>query len=149
MPTREPDTVELIIPCDPKYVTVVRLTVAGVAARSGLTVEDIDDLKVAVSEACTNAIDHAFEEAGDARAYTRRVHIRLAPREGEMRIEVEDEGRGFDPRHVKESLQQREPSGEGGLGLYLIERLTDELKVESAPGSGTKIIMTKRVARKS
>jgi serine/threonine-protein kinase RsbW len=147
MPTREDDTVELVIPCDPKYVTVVRLTVAGVAARSGLTVDDIDDLKVAVSEACTNAIDHAFDEAGGQPGP--HVHVRLYPKDGEMRIEVEDEGQGFDPRHVKKALEAQEPGQEGGLGLYLIERLTDELRVESAPGSGTKITMTKRVARKS
>ena len=111
------DVVELRLPPDPKYIQVVRLTVAGVAARAGVDVDDVDDVKVAACEAFTNTIDHAYE--GQER---KPVLLRLTPTASEL-------------------------SGEGGLGLYLAHQLMDDLKIESAPGSGTRVIMTKRLAR--
>ncbi len=137
--------VELLIPCDPQYLSVVRLVVAGIGGRAGLTIDDIDDLKVAVSEACTNTIDHAFAD-GEGAPQPATIMIRFAPRQGELRIEVEDVGQGFDPDRVPVRPDQP-PSLEGGLGLYLIHQLTDSVEVQSAPGSGTKVIMTKRAAR--
>ena len=138
--------VELKIPCDPQYISVVRLVVAGVGARAGLTVDDIDDMKVAVSEACTNTIDHAFPDAESVPNSPAPIVIRFLPRPGELRVEVEDVGKGFEPDRVI-AERAREPSVEGGLGLYLIQQLTDSVQVQSAPGSGTKVIMTKRTAR--
>ena len=141
----EAGVLELKVPCDPRYISVVRLVVAGMGAQAGLTVDDIDDMKVAVSEACTNTIDHAFaaEESGPV---SEPILIRFSPRPGELRVEVEDIGQGFEPDRVKLDLSQP-PSVEGGLGLYLIHQLADSVQVQSAPGSGTKVIMTKRAAR--
>jgi serine/threonine-protein kinase RsbW len=135
------DVVELRLPPDPKYIAVVRLTVAGVASRAGMTVDDVDDLKVAVCEAFTNTIDHAYE--GMER---KTVLLRLVPSATDLRIEVIDEGVGFDPAG-KKFRTEADLSGEGGLGLYLANSYVDELKVESAPGSGTRVILTKRLAR--
>jgi len=135
------DVVELRLPADPKYIAVVRLTVAGVASRAGINVDDVDDLKVAISEAFTNTIDHAFEgrEPGV-------VTVRMIPGEAALRIEVVDEGVGFDPGN-RNFTQATDLSEEGGLGLYLVHQYMDEVKIESAPGSGTRVIMTKRLAR--
>lgn len=141
----ERSPVELTIPCDPQYLSVVRLVVAGVGGRAGLTVDDIDDLKVAVSEACTNTIDHAFPDEEDS-PQPASIMIRFIPRQGELRVEVEDVGQGFDPDRVQVNAH-KPPSLEGGLGLYLIYQLADNVDVQSAPGSGTKVIMTKRSAR--
>jgi serine/threonine-protein kinase RsbW len=139
------DTIELKIPCEPRFLSVLRLTVAGAAARAGLGVAEIDDVKVATSEACTNAIEHAYPQAeGQVRP---AIKIRMTAREGELRVEVEDEGSGFDPKRLpKVDLEQRVQE-EGGLGIYLMRQLMDEVKIESAPGSGTKITMVKRLAR--
>ncbi len=139
------DSLEVPIPCEPRFLSVVRLTVAGAAARAGLGVAEIDDVKVAVSEACTNAIEHAFPPA-EGKACP-AIRIRMTARDGELRLEVEDEGSGFDPKHLpRVDLEQRVPE-EGGLGVYLMRQLMDEVKIESAPGSGTKITMVKRSAR--
>ena len=141
----EAGVLELKVPCDPQYISVVRLIVAGMGAQAGLTMDDIDDMKVAVSEACTNTIDHAFgdEESGSP---PEPIVIRFSPRAGELRVEVEDVGQGFEPERVKPDLSQP-PLMEGGLGLYLIHQLSDSVQVQSAPGSGTKVIMTKRSTR--
>lgn len=135
------DVVELRVPPDPKYIAVVRLLVAGVASRTGLTVEDVDDLKVAVCEVFTNTIDHAFQ----GRA-ARPVVVRMAPGASELRIEVEDEGVGFDAGG-RSFDGEPDLSGDGGLGLYLVHRYMDEVRIESAPGSGTRVVMTKRLPR--
>ncbi len=143
MAKAETETVELQIPCNPKYIAVARLVAAGVGARSGLSVDDIDDLKVAVSEACTNVIDHAFPDPEKTTQST-AISLRFTPREKGLQVEVEDYGVGFDPDDLpKPDLD--ELSVNGGLGLYLISQLTDEVDIQSAPDSGTKVIMIKRV----
>lgn len=142
----EAPVVELKLPCDPVYISLVRLVVAFVGACAGLTVDDIDDLKVAVSEACTNTIDHAFPCEEDAVGTPAPIIIRFAARPGELRVEVEDVGHGFEPERIEVNSSKEFPET-GGLGLYLIHQLTDSADVQSAPGSGTKVIMTKRASR--
>ena len=56
------DYIEMKIPAKPDYLSVIRLTLSGIASRMGYTFEVIEDLKIAVSEACTNAIQHAYSE---------------------------------------------------------------------------------------
>lgn len=59
------DFIEMKLPAKPEYVGVIRLSVSGIANRMGFTYEDIEDLKVAISEAMTNATTHAYEENED------------------------------------------------------------------------------------
>ena len=139
----EADTIELQIPCDPKYIGVARLVAAGVGAHSGLNADEIDDLKVAVSEACTNVIDHAFPDSEKTDQPT-AISLRFTSSKTGLQVEVEDYGVGFDPDNLPKP-ELNEPSVNGGLGLYLITQLTDEVHIQSAPDSGTKIIMIKRV----
>jgi len=136
--------IALNIPADARWLTVVRLAVSGVASRVGASYEDVDDIKVAVSEACTNAIDHAFvEPTGLAPS----ICIECYPQEGALRLEVSDRGCGFDPTGAGIAEQPTEPEQEGGLGLYLIRKLMDETEVVSRPGGGTRVVMVKRFAR--
>jgi len=139
------DTIEMRIPCEPKFLSVVRLTVAGAAARAGLGVGEIDDLKVATSEACTNALEHAYQ--GGAEGCCTSIAIRMQVKDGEMRIEVEDEGCGFEPKRLPKVDPEQRVREAGGLGIYLIHSLMDEVKIGRAPGSGTKVTMVKRAAR--
>jgi len=137
--------VSLTIPADAKWLTVVRLAVSGVASRLGASYEDVDDIKVAVSEACTNAIDHAFSEGTSA---SPAICIQCHPQENAIRIDVSDEGCGFDPERAAAVADEAAASErEGGLGLYLIRKLMDEMDVVSRPGGGTKVVMVKRFAR--
>jgi serine/threonine-protein kinase RsbW len=146
MTSPEPETpipVQLTIPADARWLTVVRLAVSGVASRLGASYEDVDDIKVAVSEACTNAIDHAFEDRACGEG---TICIRCQPGEGELRIDVQDQGRGFDLSKA-EVVDDADPGKRGGLGLFLIQRLMDEAEVVSRPGGGTRVTMVKRFAR--
>ena len=137
--------IEMTVPCDPRFLSVVRLTVAGAAARAGLAVGDIDDVKVALSEACTNVMEHAFPGQEDLAAQS--LVIRLDVREGELRLEVLDQGVGFDPKHLPKADTEEVLEREGGLGIFLMHGLMDEAKIESAPGSGTRVQLVKRQAR--
>jgi serine/threonine-protein kinase RsbW len=136
--------VALTIPADARWLTVVRLTVSGVASRVGASYEDVDDIKVAVSEACTNAIDHAFR---DDAATPPMICVQCHSLEGAIRIEVSDEGCGFDPAQATVGERAADGERQGGLGLYLIGKLMDEMEVVSRPGGGTKVVMVKRFAR--
>ncbi len=138
------DRIAMSLPVDVKYISVARLAIAGAAARADLSIEATEDLKIAVSEACTNVIEHAFGD--DPAAGDHRIKLTFYVADKELTIEVEDEGCGFDPKHLPPVADK--PFAEGtGLGLYLMGEMMDEIKIESAPGSGTKIMMTKRSAR--
>ncbi|MEF3305196.1 anti-sigma B factor RsbW [Paenibacillus sp. GYB003] len=135
--------VTLRVPATADYVDLVRLTLYGIASKLGFLYEDIEDMKVAVSEACNNAVLHAYDEAGHM-----EIRFRIAP--DALTIVVKDEGRSFD---VSSELQTVPPTRgktieqleAGGLGLYLMQALMDEVDVLS--GIGTEVVLTKRLAR--
>lgn len=139
------DTIEMKIPCDSRFLSVVRLTIAGAAARAGLAISEVDDLKVATSEACTNVLEHAYHDQPDSACSS--IMIRMHVKEGELRVEIEDSGSGFDPKRLPKVDPEQRVRDEGGLGIYLMHSLMDEVKIESAPGSGTKVTLVKRPAR--
>ena len=140
MADRPEDVVELIVPNERKYLHVVRLAVSGVASREGFSVEQIEDIKLAVGEACSNAMEHAYE-AGDKDA-TIRVRCRVEP--GQFIVEVIDGGRGFSLDDVIIDPSAPPPT-ERGLGLFLVSSSVDRLDIDTAPGAGTKVTMVKRV----
>jgi serine/threonine-protein kinase RsbW len=139
------DFVEMKIPAKPEYVAIVRLTLSGVANRMGFSYDDIEDMKIAISEACTNAVQHAYkEEAGE-------VTVGFGLFDDRLEIMVADQGVSFDFEHLKQTIGPYEPSQEiellpeGGLGLYLINSLMDEVKMTHSKGST--VLMTKYVQR--
>ena len=143
MPSKN-NTVKLVLPGRSEFLQVARLATGGVAARAGLSVDDVEDLKVAVGEACTNVVDHACADGADSEDC--RIILRMTVGKDEITVEVEDEGVGFDPAELERGRRENY-DGEGGLGFWLIKELTDSLRVESAPGSGTRVIMVKRASR--
>lgn len=137
------DVVELTIPAKSEYVGIVRLTTSGVANRMGYSYDDIEDIKVAVSEACTNAVNHAYLDSNEEG----QVTIKLLTYHDRLEIMVIDHGQSFDiekiigelkPLNASMTLEQM---NEGGLGLYLIETLMDQVTVSS--DSGVVVFMTK------
>lgn len=135
--------VTLRVPAEAEYVDLVRLTLYGIASKHGFLYEDIEDMKVAVSEACNNAVLHAYDEAGI-------LEIRFRIAEDALTIVVKDEGRSFEaspamreaPSHQGKTIEQIEA---GGLGLYLMQALMDEVDVLS--DNGTEVVLTKRLNR--
>ena len=135
--------ITMTIPAISDYISVVRVAVSGVAARLQFTVDEIEDIKVAVSEACTNVIQHAYEDA------VGNIHIQCELDEEELTILVKDTGKGFDPKTL--SSKKVEDNGEGtfglGLGLTFIKSLMDDTDVQSSVGQGCTVTMVKRLSK--
>ena len=144
MADRDANTVRMEIPGRPEFLLLARLATSGVGLRAELTVDDIEDLKVAVAEACTNVINHAFDDS--VKPADRAIHVSMTAGKGEMTVEIEVEGEGLDPKELERSKRDG-LDGKGGLGFGLMKELTDSFRVESAPGSGTRVIMVKRATR--
>ena len=119
------DYIEMKVPAKAQYVGVARLAISGIASRLGFTYDDIEDLKIAASEAVTNAVQHAYEanESGE-------VIIGCALYNDRLEIMVTDHGVSFDFEEAKQRTGPYDEEieaqflREGGLGLYLIETST-------------------------
>lgn len=139
------DYVEMRFPAAAEYVGLVRLTLSGILNRAGATYDDIEDTKIAVSEAVTNAVKHAYK--GDIKG---DVLVGYVIFEDKVEVIVSDSGKSFDYERAKSELgpyQENENIDfirEGGLGLFLIESLMDEVNVKK--DSGVTISMTKYIA---
>lgn len=126
------ETIKMEIPANPDYVSIIRLTTSGIANRVGFSIDDIEDMKVAVSEACTNAIKHSEDN---------KVNILFNLLSDKLEIEIKDNGKGYNV----ESIQKPDLSNpkENGLGLFIIQTLMDEVNIDSNGNKGTTIKMTK------
>jgi serine/threonine-protein kinase RsbW len=132
------ETVELRMDARPENLVLARLALGGVAARTPLGDDVVADLKLAVTEACTNAIEHAY--AGDPGA--NEIVVRFALDDDALCVEVQDWGAGFDTD--VEPPRDGELRDHAGVGLMLIRSLTDELTIESG-GTGSTISFAKRL----
>ncbi len=120
----------------------VRVAVAAFATQLNPTLEEVADLKTAVSEAVTNAIIHAY--GGQAEKI--RVNCRVREREREMEVEVVDHGVGIrDVPKAMEPMYTTKPElDRSGMGFAFMEAFMDELQVRSEPGVGTTVWMKKK-----
>lgn len=136
------DFIEMKVPAKPEYVGVVRLSISGIASRMGFSYEEIEDLKIAISEAMSNATTHAYEEVDGG-----EITIGFGLYENRLEIMVADRGDSFDLEKVKQEIgpyennHSLEDLREGGFGLFLIEALMD--KVEIKNDYGVIVLMTK------
>ena len=135
-----PETVQLIIPCRPEYVGVARLAVLGIASRMPFSYDEVEDIRLAVGEACT----HAIERAGSAAA---TICIVSTIDARALTIEVTDDVAEADAALPTEEARLLEEAGidQQGLGALLMEILVDEVKIEAASG-GTRVLLTKYAA---
>ncbi len=118
-----------------------RITVAAFAAQLDPTIEELADLKTAVSEAVTNAIIHGYEEKQGI------VKIRCQIIEDEIIIEISDTGKGIeDIKLAKQPLYTTKPNLErSGMGFTIMESFMDNVEIDSILGLGTKVKMRKRI----
>ncbi|HEY5059103.1 MAG TPA: ATP-binding protein [Gaiellaceae bacterium] len=133
-------SVELRIAARPENVALARLALTGVAAVAQASAADVADLKLAVSEVCTNAVQHAYPAGG---AIDEWIVVRYSVGDGALTVEVEDTGVGFDPANVQ-SASQRPTDAEGGMGLSILRAVTDELEIDSGT-SGSRVVFSKRL----
>lgn len=128
-------TVRLTIPAKAEYVSLCRLALAGLARVQSFEDETLADLKLAITEAASNSVRHAYADAGGVV----EVVYRLDPRR--LEVEVADTGAGFDlePRDGNDELS------EGGLGIAIIRAIADEFELSSDAG-GSRLRFAKHLA---
>jgi serine/threonine-protein kinase RsbW len=130
-------TVELKIPGRAEWVAVARLAVAAVASRLRFSVDEIEDIKLAIAEACTNSIQSAGgQDAGV-------IEIVCDALEDELRVTVRDRSSGHHLEAVKAGGIDEGRTEE--LGVFLIRALMDSVDYSTDPRRGTELVMTKRV----
>ena len=129
------DIVELRMPCEPEYVGVARLTILGVASRMRFSYDEVEDIRLAVGEACTNSVEWARRNGRPSAEIT----IRSTMDGDTLTVEVEDQA---GPRAETPEQSPRDPDSEG-LGGLLITLLVDEVRVIPRE-SGTCVQMVKR-----
>ena len=134
---------KLTIPSISANESFVRVAVAAFAARLDPTIEELNDIKTAVSEAVTNAIVHAYKnELG-------KIYITVTAEADKLKISVRDKGCGIE--NVKRAMEPLYTTGgeeRAGLGFAVMESFTDRLTVSSRLGKGTTVVMLKKVRSK-
>lgn len=121
-----------------------RITVAAFAAQLDPTIEEISDIKTAVSEAVTNCIIHGYEDKEGI------IKIECKLIKNSISIEISDSGKGIENIEMaKEPLYTSKPDLErSGMGFTIMESFMEDVKVESIVGLGTKVFMKKTIKSK-
>ena len=134
---------ELIFDSRSSNESFARVTVAAFMTSLNPTVEEVSDVKTAVSEAVTNAIIHGYENE------VHNITIRCRTQEKTLYLEVEDQGRGIeDVEQAMEPLFTTKPElDRSGMGFSFMEAFMDDLEVISAPGKGTCVKMKKVIGK--
>ena len=139
--TRTSDVVELELPPRAEVVSVARLVVGALVAADPLFDEErCADMRLAVSEACTNAIQAELAMASGARE---PILMRCVLDDGQITVSITDHAGGFDPTNLEQHPAVTDPERlnyEGGLGIPLIKMLADDLEFVST-SEGTEVIM--------
>ena len=129
---------ELACPSRAENVGLCRVAAATFAANAGFSVGEIEEIKVAVSEAVSNVVVHAYPGAEGP------LWLACEEVDGGVLIAVRDEGIGIeDIARAREASFSTDPE-RMGLGFVFMESFSDEFAVESAPGRGTRVEMRKR-----
>ena len=119
--------IRLRIPAKAEYITLCRLALTGISRLRPLGEETLADLKLALTEACSNSVRHAYA-GGDG-----SVHIRYELHDDRLVIEVADDGEGFDPTHSGEDAEADDLT-EGGLGIAIIRSIADDVEIGAGEG---------------
>jgi anti-sigma regulatory factor (Ser/Thr protein kinase) len=128
--------VRLTMPARPEGVAVVRQALAGMADALDVDAAVLADMKMAVSEACTNVVVHAYENADGV------LEVEMMADENGLTIRVRDHGTGIHPQ-----VDRSRDVPALGLGLPLIAALSDAFELHGSAGRGTEVRMTFRYAR--
>lgn len=134
----------LQVPSSTENLALIREFVTNIGRQATLSEAEINNLELAVDEACANVIEHAY-----GHDITKDVMVRATFDDEKLKISVIDEGKGFDPKKfnqksVDQLVQERRS---GGLGIRLIQKLMDEVNYEIEPGQKNELHMTKLIKK--
>ena len=137
------DEIKLIIPSRSQNEGFARVAVGSFVARLDPTLEELNDIKTAVSEAVTNCIVHAYRDTIGL------IYITVSAEGNTVTIKIRDRGCGIsDVEKAKEPLFTTGGEERAGLGFAVMESFTDKLKVRSTVGKGTTVTMQKKISVK-
>ena len=126
----------LTIPAKPEYITLSRLALAGLSRVRAFPDETLADLKLALTEACSNSVRHAYEN-GEG-----HVDISFELRDDRLIVEVADDGTGFEPE--QSTKDEDDMLSEGGLGIAIIRSIADEVEIDGGSnGKGSRLRFVK------
>jgi serine/threonine-protein kinase RsbW len=128
-------SVRLIIPAKAEYITLGRLALTAIARVRPLSEETLSDLKLALTEACTNSVRHAYE----GRTGVVEIVYHLEP--DRLVVEVTDDGDGFSVDDV--DTADNGDLSEGGLGIAIIRALADEVEIGPGDAGGSRLRFVK------
>jgi serine/threonine-protein kinase RsbW len=136
--------VSLEIPPKPQFVSLCRLALTAICREHRFSDDDIADLKLAITEACSNSIRHAYDEGG-READASKVFVTYEVQGDRLVVEVKDYGRGFEYEGAN-----TDELPEGGLGISIIRAVCDEFEVLSLdgdqPGATLRLVKHRTVA---
>jgi serine/threonine-protein kinase RsbW len=128
--------VRLTIPAKPEYITLSRLALAGLSRVRAFPEDTLADLKLALTEACSNSVRHAYADDDG------RVDISFELLDDRLIVEVADDGSGFEPADADRNGD--EELSEGGLGIAIIRSIADEVEIGGGPeGRGSRLRFVK------
>jgi serine/threonine-protein kinase RsbW len=131
-------TVRLTIPAKAEYITLSRLALAGLSRVRSLPEDTLADLKLALTEACSNSVRHAYDGVEG------HVDISFVLHDDRLVVEVADDGMGFEPDGTGKLPD--EELAEGGLGIAIIRSIADEVEIDGgADGRGSRLRFVKRL----
>lgn len=131
--------IRLTIPARPEYITLGRLALTGIARLrpEPLSQEVLGDLKLALTEACTNSVRHAYADGQGSVQILYELHA------DRLVVEVTDDGEGFEPPSEPSGALDGQELSEGGLGIAIIEALADELEIKERAQGGSSLRFVK------
>lgn len=135
LPGERDGIVALTVPARAEFIALGRLALTGLARTRVLSAEIVADLKLALTEACSNSVRHAYDEGREG-----VVEILYELSDDRIAIQVTDDGSGFDPEILERAQEELD---EGGLGIAIIRALTDELEIGARPEGGSRLRFTK------
>ena len=131
--------VRLSIPAKPEYIALGRLALTGLSRVRGFPEDALADLKLALTEACTNSVRHAYADSEGLVEIVYELHP------DRLVVEVSDHGEGFARPPGPVEPGDGDELSEGGLGIAIIEALADELEIGKGAAGGSRLRFVKRL----
>lgn len=133
---------QLKLPSSTNHLELIREFVTNIARGVGFDDEKINQIELAVDEACTNVVKHAYK--GDDR---KPLEVRVHTDKKKFTIIISDKGRGFSPQKIKTPDMKKYLSEMrvGGLGIYLMQTLMDEVDFKIEPGKKNQVRLVKYI----
>ncbi len=135
---------QLKLPSSTNHLEMIREFVTNIARNAGFDDEKISQIELAVDEACTNVVKHAYK--GDDKQH---LNVLVKTDSEKLKIIISDKGKGFNPKKIKAPDMKKYLSEMrvGGLGIYLMQTLMDEVDFKIEPGKRNQVQLVKYISK--